>query len=86
MTILDGIGSTEMLHIFISNTPDDKARGPAANPCPATRPESSTTKATPWRARRGRISLGQGRLGRGLLLAQPREDQRDHAGRVAVRR
>src|ERR687897_1253388 len=37
-------------------------------------------------ARRGGISLGQGRFRRSVLLAQPRKDQANHAGRVALRR
>ncbi|HEU4391606.1 MAG TPA: benzoate-CoA ligase family protein [Blastocatellia bacterium] len=32
--ILDGIGSTEMLHIFISNTPDDARAGSSGRPVP----------------------------------------------------
>jgi 4-hydroxybenzoate-CoA ligase len=32
--ILDGIGSTEMLHIFISNTPDDIRYGSSGKPVP----------------------------------------------------
>ena len=34
MTILDGIGSTEMLHIFISNTPDRLKPGSSGKPVP----------------------------------------------------
>ena len=34
VTILDGIGSTEMLHIFISNTPDDLKPGSSGKPVP----------------------------------------------------
>jgi benzoate-CoA ligase family protein len=33
-TILDGIGSTEMLHIFISNTPDEIRPGSSGKPVP----------------------------------------------------
>jgi 2-aminobenzoate-CoA ligase len=32
--ILDGIGSTEMLHVFISNTPDDHRPGSTGRPVP----------------------------------------------------
>ncbi len=32
--ILDGIGSTEMLHIFLSNTPDDNRYGTTGKPVP----------------------------------------------------
>jgi 4-hydroxybenzoate-CoA ligase len=34
LDILDGIGSTEMLHIFISNRPDDVAYGSSGRPVP----------------------------------------------------
>lgn len=34
LTILDGIGSTEMLHIFISNTPDEIRPGSSGKPVP----------------------------------------------------
>jgi benzoate-CoA ligase family protein len=34
LTILDGIGSTEMLHIFISNTPDELKPGSSGKPVP----------------------------------------------------
>jgi acyl-coenzyme A synthetase/AMP-(fatty) acid ligase len=34
--VLDGIGSTEMLHIFLSNRPDDVRYGTSGKPCPAT--------------------------------------------------
>jgi benzoate-CoA ligase family protein len=34
VTILDGIGSTEMLHIFISNTPDELKPGSSGKPVP----------------------------------------------------
>lgn len=34
LTILDGIGSTEMLHIFISNTPDEVRPGSSGKPVP----------------------------------------------------
>ncbi len=34
ITILDGIGSTEMLHIFISNTPDELKPGSSGKPVP----------------------------------------------------
>ena len=34
LTILDGIGSTEMLHIFISNTPEELKPGSSGKPVP----------------------------------------------------
>ena len=45
--ILDGIGSTEMLHIFVSNSPTRSSRDLRANPCPVMRRRSSTRKDTP---------------------------------------
>ena len=44
--ILDGIGSTECLHIFIGNTLDDIGPAPAASRCRATRSRSSTRTAS----------------------------------------
>ncbi len=35
--ILDGLGSTEMLHIFLSNRPGDVRYGATGKPVPATR-------------------------------------------------
>ena len=49
--ILDGIGSTECLHIFICNRPGDIGPAPAASRCPATRRGSSTTHGQPVRRR-----------------------------------
>ena len=43
--ILDGIGSTEMLHIYCSNTLDDLRPGTCGRPVPATSCGSSTTAA-----------------------------------------
>ena len=42
-TILDGIGSTELLHIFITNRVGDAAPERQGIRFPATRPKSSTT-------------------------------------------
>jgi acyl-coenzyme A synthetase/AMP-(fatty) acid ligase len=51
--ILDGIGSTEALHIFISNTPDDYKPGTSGDAwSPATRAASSTRTATRWQRAR----------------------------------
>ena len=51
--ILDGIGSTEMFHIFISSSPGAaRARIDRACRCRATRPGSSTTRCARCRAGR----------------------------------
>ena len=75
LEIVDGIGSTEMLHIFCSNRPGARrARARPARPCRATSCASSTRRAAcstglPWAPR------GPRRLVRGLLLAPAREDE-----------
>ena len=43
--ILDGIGSTEMLHIFVSNRPDDVRYGTSGKPVPGMRRMSWTNMA-----------------------------------------
>ena len=49
--LLDGIGSTEMLHVFISNRLDDRKAGvDRASPCRATRPKWWTRRSTKSRA------------------------------------
>ena len=53
--ILDGIGSTEMLHIFLSNRPGEAAMARQARPSPATRSGSSTTTGLRWA--RGRLAI-----------------------------
>ncbi len=48
--ILDGIGSTEMLHVFISNRLDDHGPGRTGVPVPVTRPRSWTRRWPSCRA------------------------------------
>ena len=43
--IIDGIGATEMLHIFIGSPEHEIRPGATGKPCRATRPASSTTTA-----------------------------------------
>ena len=45
--IVDGIGSTEMLHIFLSNLPGECATAPPAGRCRATRSSCAATTASP---------------------------------------
>jgi 4-hydroxybenzoate-CoA ligase len=51
--ILDGIGSTEMLHIFVSNRPGDIRYGTSGSPCRVTTQKSSMSTAR--RLARGEI-------------------------------
>lgn len=48
--VLDGIGSTEMLHIFISNRSGRVHPGSSGNPFPGTRWSCATSRAGWWRA------------------------------------
>ena len=57
--ILDGIGSTEMLHVFIGCRLDDRRPGVTGKPVPATKPRLSTSTSTTFRAER----LGGSRCG-----------------------
>ena len=52
LDIVDGIGTTESLHIFISNRPGGVAPGPAARSYRATRRASSTMTGATWRPAR----------------------------------
>ncbi len=47
--IVDGIGSTEMLHIFMSNRPARCATAPPAGRCPATKSNCAARMAMPCR-------------------------------------
>ena len=44
--ILDGLGSTEMLHIFLTNRAGRRNTAPPASRCPATRSSWSATTAS----------------------------------------
>ena len=68
LDILDGIGSTEMLHIYCSNRPDEVRPGTTGWPVPGYELQLARRR---WRGRsRARASgaVGQGRLVRGPLL------------------
>ena len=60
--ILDGIGSTEMLHIFLSNRPDDLRYGTTGKPVPGYSGQG--------RRRRGVRPVGRGEVG-DLLVSGP---------------
>ena len=63
--ILDGIGSTEMLHIFLSNRPGDIRYGTSGKPVVGTRPGSWMTRGSPPRtAKRGRSGPAEARRAR----------------------
>ena len=56
LDIIDGIGSTEMLHIYCSNRPGGSSRDDAAARCRATSCASSTRSGTSSRGRRSAAS------------------------------
>ena len=71
LLILDGIGSTELLHIFISNRLEDYKPGASGRAVPGYELQIVDEKRCPGRAGRGRSPAGQRRLGGTLLLEQP---------------
>ncbi len=78
--ILDGIGSTEALHMFISNTPDDV---PPRHYRPGGGRLRGQNPARGWPAggaRGERAAAGARRLHRPLLLEQPGSHRAHHAG------
>ena len=66
--ILDGIGSTEVLHIFISNRRGSVRAGLERRSCPRIRGKTRRRERRPGRDRRDRQSADQGRLDVRLLL------------------
>ncbi len=80
--IIDGIGSTEMLHIFLSNRPGDVRYGTTGRPVTATRSSCATTTAP----RHRRPNVGdlyiKGPSARADVLDESREEPRDLPGRL----
>ena len=58
--IIDGIGSTEMIHIFISHTPEQVRRGATGYAIPGYQATVLDEDGTALRARRGRPARGEG--------------------------
>ena len=56
--ILDGIGSTEMLHIFLSNRPGDVRYGTTGKPVPGYEIRAGRRRRQRGRRRRGRRAAG----------------------------
>ena len=86
--ILDGIGSTEMLHIFISNHPGDVKYGTTGKPVPGydIRLVDDDGNVIKTQGRDGRVA-GARPDQRDHVLEQPREIARDLPGRMdALRR
>jgi len=79
--VLDGIGSTEMLHIFISNRPGDVVYGTTGRPVPDMRCALSMMTAVPCRAARPASCKSRTQCG-DHVLEQPRALARDVSGAV----
>ena len=80
--IVDGIGSTEMLHIFISNRPDQVRYGTTGWPVPGYDDRAARRGRRPGRRRRAGRPLYPRAVGRADVLGQPRQDARDVPGRL----
>ncbi len=80
--IIDGIGSTEMLHIFLSNIPGQVRYGTTGWPVPGYEVRAARRRRPPGRRRRDRRSLHQGPERRPHVLGQPREIARHFPGRL----
>jgi acyl-coenzyme A synthetase/AMP-(fatty) acid ligase len=82
LEIVDGIGSTEMLHIFCSNVPGAVVRGSTGRPVPGYELRIVDEDGRRARRRGGRAPRGARRQLRGVLLAPAREDEGVDAGRL----
>ena len=84
--ILDGIGSTEALHIFIGNRLDDYRPGTSGKPVPGYEARILDENGKPVARGRERRAVAEGRVGRQVLLEQAGEDGGDHGRRLAQHR
>ena len=84
--ILDGIGSTECLHIFIGNRLDDYRPGTSGKPVPGYEVKHRRRERQARARGRERPAVDPLGIGRQVLLEQAREDGRDHGRRLAQHR
>ncbi len=80
--IVDGIGSTEMLHIFLSNRPDKVRYGTTGWPVPGYDIELRGEGGGATAGRRARRPLHPWALLGADVLGEPRQDPRDVPGRL----
>ena len=80
--IIDGIGSTEMLHIFLSNRPGQVRYGTTGWPVPGYRDRTARRRRPAGARRRARRPLHPGPSSAHDVLGQPREVARDLPGRL----
>ena len=72
--ILDGLGSTEMLHIFLSNRPGDVRYGTTGKPVPGYELRDRRRRRQAGRRRARSASCRSTARPAAMLLEQPRED------------
>ena len=84
--ILDGIGSTEMLHIFLSNRPDDVKYGTSGQPLPGYDLKIVDDEGVRGSARRDRRVAGARTDQRDDVLEQPGAVARDLPRRMDAHR
>ena len=80
--VIDGIGSTEVLHMFISNRPAAIRPGSSGLDRRRLRRRDPRRREAAGRARRDRQSLDQGRVDLRRVLESAGEDSRDDSGRA----
>ncbi len=84
--ILDGIGSTEALHIFIGNRLDDHRPGTSGRPVPGYEVRILDEAGEPVpKGASGRLWI-RAEFDRQVLLEQARQDRRDHGRGLAEHR
>jgi benzoate-CoA ligase len=72
--ILDGLGSTEMLHIFLSNRPEDNRYGTSGKAVPGYDIRLVDEEGKPGSKRRDRRAARLRSDQRSVLLEQPRKE------------
>ena len=80
--ILDAIGSTECLHMFIANRPGDVRPGSSGKPMPGYEARIVDDHDRPVADWRDGQPADQGRFDVRVLLEPAREDEADHPGRM----
>ena len=78
--ILDGVGSTELLHIFLSNAPDDIKYGSSGRPVPGYQVRLVNENGADVRRWRGRRDAGACTVGRRGLLESAQQEPLDLRG------
>ena len=84
--IVEGLGSTEMLHIYLSNRPDNRRPGSAGLRVPGYELSLRGDDARPVAAGEPGILWVRGDSRRPVLLEPARQDRRDHARRLDLHR